>query len=103
MGMKRCVYDEIISTSVDGTSADRANIQQSFVVPSRFCEATSSTARRTINILAAWISNEWVWALVDFDRLARFHVISRDEPWSSADIQPDSLVSSKPLSNLPHL
>lgn len=103
MGMRRSVYDEIISTSIDGTNSDRANIQQSFVVPSRFRETASSPVPHTINIFAAWVSDAWVWALVDFDRLVRFYVISRDEPWSSSDIQPGSSVSGKPLFKSPHL
>lgn len=92
MGMTRSDYDEITAVSVDGTGED-GNLKQSFLIPSRFTEASSSySLERTINIMVAWVSDCWVWALVDFSRLARFYILSRDLPWSSADINPNSAV-----------
>lgn len=96
MGMKRSDYDEITSFSVDGSSGKERNLKHSFLIPDRFHEGSSSPSKRTVNILLAWVSDDWVWVLVDFARLARFYIISRDIPWSSADIQPNSDVSKFP-------
>lgn len=92
MGMPRSDYDEITSFSRDGNGKEK-NLVHSFLVPPRLHEASSSPSERTVNIMLAWISDDWVWALVDFERLARFYIISRDIPWSSADINPNSVVS----------
>lgn len=100
MGMARSDYDEITSISVDGSGKDK-NLKQSFLIPARFREVSSSPSQRTANIMLAWVSDDWVWTLVDFERLARFYIVSRDLPWSSADIQPNSAVS-KFLFCLPH-
>lgn len=95
MGMSRSDYDEITAFSVDGTGQNQ-NLKQSFVVPPRFCEPFSSPSlEHTVNIMLAWVSDSWVWALVDFKRLARFYIVSRDRPWSSADINPKSSVKNK--------
>ncbi|KAF7969568.1 hypothetical protein HWV62_26931 [Athelia sp. TMB] len=95
MGMKRIDYDEIISASVPGSDADRGHLHHGFVVPERFREPNSSpTQSRTVNIFLAWVSEEWVWALVDFARLVRFYVISRDARWSREDITPSSHIWS---------
>lgn len=101
MGMPRSDYDEITSVSQDGTG-EHKNLKQSFLVPSRLHEASSSSSKRTVNIMLAWISDDWVWALVDVERLARFYIISRDIPWSSVDIKPESAVSNSvyPYHNL---
>ena len=91
--MKRADFDDIISASVPGSNKEKSHLQHSFVVPSRFHESTSSSAHlRTANIFIAWVSDDWVWALVDFSRLVRFYIISRTIEWTSKDLKPDSLV-----------
>ncbi|KAF7967022.1 hypothetical protein HWV62_36223 [Athelia sp. TMB] len=93
IGMKRSDFDDIISVSVPGSNKKKSHLQHSFVVPSRFHESTSSSAtQRTVNIFIAWVSEDWVWALVDFSRLVRFYIISRNIEWTAGDLKPDSLV-----------
>lgn len=94
MGMSRACYDEIVATSVPGSNAVKGSRQHSFPVPRRFHELWSSHPEkaRTVNIFLAWVSLTWVWALVDFSRLVRFYVISRDMPWTPSDMLPDSQV-----------
>ncbi|KAF7966024.1 hypothetical protein HWV62_40459 [Athelia sp. TMB] len=93
IGMKRSDFDDIISVSVPGSNKEKSHLQHSFVVPSRFHESTSSSAtRRTVNIFIAWVSEDWVWALVNFSCLVRFYIISRNIEWTAGDLKPDSLV-----------
>lgn len=94
MGMTKACYDEIVATSITGSNADRGDRQHSFSVPTRFHAETSSKPDkpRTVNIFLAWVADTWVWSLVDFSRLVRFQVVSRDEPWSTADLLPASPV-----------
>lgn len=94
MGMTKACYDEIVATSITGSNADRGQRQHSFPVPRRFNEESSSKPDkpRTVNIFLAWVAESWVWALVDFSRLVRFQVVSRDEAWSSVDLIPTSPV-----------
>lgn len=96
IGMPRSVYSEIIQNDIPGPSEDpeRAETVRSFVIPPRFTVKNSSpNTTRTINILAAFVSPEWAWALVDFVRLGRFHVTSRDEVFTASDFDTTSLVS----------
>lgn len=94
MGMTRTCYDEIVASSVSGSNVARGERQHSFPVPRRFHEESSSKPDnpRTVNIFLAWVADSWVWALVDFSRLVRFQVVSRDSPWTSIDLMPDSPV-----------
>lgn len=94
MGMTKACFDEIVSTSITGSNVDRGDRQHSFLVPRRFNEESSSNPDkpRTVNIFLAWVSQSWVWALVDFSRLVRFQVVSRDKHWSLDDMIPASTV-----------
>lgn len=95
MGMTRACFDEVVAASVPGSNGARANQQHSFTVPLRFNEPWSSHPERPrmINIFLAWVSPTWVWALVDFSRLVRFLVVSRNEPWEGVDIKAGSTVN----------
>lgn len=95
MGMTRACYDEIVATSVPGSNAINGYRQHSFPVPRRFNEPWSSNPdkERTVNIFLAWVSHTWVWALVDFSRLVKFHVVTRALPWLSSYLLPGSQVS----------
>lgn len=84
--MPRSVYADIIQNDIAGRTEQREDKFRSFVIPSRWTIKNSSpTDPRTINILAAFVSPMWVWALVDFTRLARFHVTSRDQFYTASD------------------
>lgn len=100
--MTRACFDEVVATSVPGSNGARADQQRSFPVPLRFNEPSSShpDRPRTINIFLAWVSSSWVWALVDFSRLVRFLVVSRDKPWDNVDIMAGSTVNPTVLSKV---
>lgn len=85
--MPRHDYDEIIAKKVAGINgnADATKTMYSFIIPQRLITEGSSKAKRTINILAAFVSQWWVWVVHDFMRLARLHVISRDIPFTLID------------------
>ncbi|RDB24436.1 hypothetical protein Hypma_008475 [Hypsizygus marmoreus] len=93
IGMPVSVYDEIISQVIPGPnlSPKRAEIVRSFVIPERFkVEGSSPVTPRTINIFAAFISDDWVWTICDSTRLVRMHIISRDQPWKAEDFELNS-------------
>lgn len=103
IGMPRDVYNEIIAHDVPGpnSTTEKANNLRSFAIPERFKSPCSSGAVRTINILFAFVSDIWVWTIVDFTRLAQGHVISRDKFWNSQDFDTSSKVcSSEVLKNI---
>lgn len=86
--MPRSVYSEIIRNDIPGPheNPERAETVRSFVIPPRFTVKNSSpNTTRTINILAAFVSPIWAWALVDFVRLGRFNVSSRDKAFTASD------------------
>lgn len=85
--MPRHDYEQIIAKKVHGpeTNSDPTKTMHSFIIPQRLTAEGSSKSKRTINILAAFVSQWWVWVIHDFMRLARLHVISRDIPFSAAD------------------
>lgn len=94
--LRRPDYDEIVSHDVPGPNPDgpKSKLLRSFVMPDRFITPKSSNngKERTVNILAAFISDTEALPLVDFARLARIHVISRDDIWTELDLDPSSPV-----------
>jgi len=97
MGMKRAIFDKLIRNCIAGPNSDRrkAELLRTFTIPDELIEDNSSPSNCTVNIFAAWISKDYVWVLVDFARLVRLHVISRDRVWTKADLNPASSVSKK--------
>jgi hypothetical protein len=93
--MKRKIFDTLMNNCVPGPNSDRkkADLLRTFKIPDDLIEEHSSSSNRTVNVFAAWISEEYVWILVDFARLVRFHIISRAKPWSKDDLKPTSPVS----------
>lgn len=95
-GMSRDVYNQLISKSIPGTNADlkKSALLRTFAFPEEYIIPGSSARRpRRINIFAAFVSDEWAWVLIDFTRLVRMHVISRDQPWEESDFDVSSPVS----------
>ncbi|KAF9038867.1 hypothetical protein BDZ89DRAFT_982264 [Hymenopellis radicata] len=88
------LYQEITSRSVIGPNPNRtkANKLRRFIIPPEYKVKGSSdlTEIRYITILAAIIGEGKAWVVADFSRLARFHIISRNEPWTQDDLAPDS-------------
>lgn len=95
MGMNREIYDEILLNCGPGPNEDseKAQLLRSFQVPSRFIEDHSSSSDRTVNIFAAWVSDDYAWVLVDFARIVRFHVLSCDAIWQRSKLSPKSPLS----------
>ncbi|KAG6836640.1 hypothetical protein H0H93_005577 [Arthromyces matolae] len=87
-------YDDLVREDVPGPNEDpeKSQLLRSFVMPRRFIEPSSrhSDQPRFINIFAAFISAEKAFMIVDFSRLVRLHVISRDRPWTPSDMEPSS-------------
>lgn len=82
----------------------KASKLRTFLLPERFIEpGTSQRKKRTINILAAIVGSNFVWALVDFSRLTQFHVVSRTRQFDASDLRPGSEVSPSPLLSLSEL
>ncbi|RDB27826.1 hypothetical protein Hypma_002116 [Hypsizygus marmoreus] len=93
MCLDKPLYTEIVSKDIPGPNLDpdKADAIRSFVIPDRLIVPGSSPVRpRTINIFAAFVSDKRVWIVCDFARLIRLHVISRDAPWTKADLTPSS-------------
>lgn len=93
--MPRKLYSEIISKDVPGADQERGDSVRSFQLPGHLTvPGSSKTTHRTVNIHAAFVSDLWVWAIVDFTRFLLLHVISRDQFWEATDFQMISAVSS---------
>ena len=100
--MTTAAYEEITSADVDGQSnnphltkeenAEQARLVRSFRIPDKFSVDGARTPLKTINIAAAFISDDWVLTLSDFVRLSNLHVISRDEMWKAPDFEVSSEV-----------
>lgn len=94
--MKRTYYDEIISKDVPGQNADKskAEVLRTFEIPERFVNDKSAnpTKKRYVNVLAAMVSETEAVLVVDFSRLSRLHVISKDSAWEETDMDPSSPV-----------
>jgi hypothetical protein len=85
-------YDQIIATDVE--SGTKGYYSLIILDGDKFATPGSSSALRIINIFAAFISKDWVFAIVNFICLVHLHVIiRRQQPWSMADFNPKSLVS----------
>lgn len=95
VGMRTADFQDIIAGEVDGPNEDpeKAAKIRTFLLPDRFVTKGSSTSPRHVKIFAAWISSEWVWALLDFSGLVRIHVKSKSRAWTEADLAVGSPVS----------
>ncbi|KAI4517632.1 hypothetical protein K525DRAFT_210456 [Schizophyllum commune Loenen D] len=95
MKFTRHDFDEIILMDVPGPNKNKAKAARlrSFKVPKRFCEALSSpTDERTVNIFAALVLDDWVWAVVDFARLVQMHIISIGRHFVKEDLEVNSAI-----------
>jgi hypothetical protein len=90
-------YREIIGESVPGTNKNRSKAKKlrDFALPARFTEQFSKDedVARRLRLHFAVVGDEYAWGGVDFNRLIRFHVISRDQLWTQDDLTPSSPVS----------
>ena len=74
-------------------NAERARLMRSFKIPSKYSVEGARNPPKTVNILAAFVADDWAWALSDFVRLSNLHVISRDTAWQASDFVVTSEVS----------
>jgi hypothetical protein len=93
------IFWKIIECDRPGPNKDdeKAEKMRIFVIPPEFTVKGSSHTdiHRTIRILAAFISEEYVIVLCDFCGLARMHVESRGVPWTKLDFQVGTQVRNK--------
>ena len=66
---------------------------RSFKIPSEYFVKGAQNTPKTVNILATFVTDDWAWALSDFARLNKLHVISRDTAWQASDFVTTSEVS----------
>ncbi|PPQ97364.1 hypothetical protein CVT26_006596 [Gymnopilus dilepis] len=74
---------------VDGPNPDPAKAEKirTFLLPEKFIVENSSQNRpRRVKIFCAWISSEYVWALIDFSGLVRMHIKSKPTAWTESDL-----------------
>ncbi len=76
-------------------NATKAQNLRTFGVPPQFVVPMTnpSVFKRTLTIMAAFISQETAFLLVDHSRLIRMHVTSIDRMWTQDDLSPESKVS----------
>ena len=90
-------FFKILEGDGPGPNPDKAKAKRlrSFTIPDYMIEAGSSTkVNRRINILAAVVMETQVIALVDFARLARIHIRSRNEMYQPYHLSVESDVCS---------
>ncbi|KAI0074764.1 hypothetical protein K474DRAFT_1647578 [Panus rudis PR-1116 ss-1] len=91
--LPRDVYDQIVATDIPGPNDDKKKAEQmrSFPIPSEFYVPNSQDSNdRSINIFAAFVSEENAFVVVDFARLVRLHVISLARQWLPDDVHTNS-------------
>lgn len=100
LGMDAAAFQSFLAGDCPGPNKDhkKANQMQTFSVPAQFIEDCSSPNKaQTLTIFLALISGDYVWALVDFSRLVRIHIISRAQMWTEYDLKTSSAVCHKYL------
>jgi hypothetical protein len=83
-------FDKIVALCQPGPNADKRKAEQlrRFAVPSEFVEpATNDPEGQSLTVFAAIVGEQDVWALVDFSRLVRIHIISRDAVWRGEELE----------------
>ena len=94
VGMKPGTFWKIVKDDVPGPSKTKGDFLRVFQLPHDLVEdGSSSSGPRTIKLVAAFVSESWVWAINDFSTLLTTHVTSHDIPWHLHDISPGSLVN----------
>lgn len=74
---------------------DKAERLRSFNIPAKYFEENSSSNKnRRTGIQVAWVSDKYVWALLDFSRLTRITITSHKANWGQDDLTPGSPVSN---------
>lgn len=91
------LYRQIVSKSVKGPndSGAKAERMRQFLIPLEYNEPLSPKAneQRYIRIFAAIVTERMTFALCDFSRLIKFHITSKETPWSDDDMKVGSWVS----------
>ncbi len=95
--MPRQEFEKILLLRRPGNNinATKAQNLRTFGVPPQFVVPMTnpSVFKRTLTIMAAFISQETAFLLVDHSRLIRMHVTSIDHMWTQDDLSPESKVS----------
>lgn len=86
IGMSPDNYHRMVSVDYAGPNADnmKAEDLRTFHIPKDLTVDNSSPRDlRTIKIVAAFVSDEWVWTINDWTTLVRLYVLSTDNQWSA--------------------
>lgn len=104
IGMSPQDYKEIISNDIPGPNPDpeKAEHLRTFQIPERLIQTNSSPKERTIKIVAAFVSDHWVWTVNDWTSLVRLYIYSTDGIWTAEQLAPGAEVCSS-LIHLLHL
>lgn len=90
------LYRGIVSKSVKGPndSGAKAERMRQFLIPLEYNEPLSPNAKeqRYIRIFAAIVTEKTAFVLCDFSRLIKFHITSKEAPWSDHDMKVGSWV-----------
>ncbi|KAF7335901.1 hypothetical protein MSAN_02327200 [Mycena sanguinolenta] len=92
--MSRSDFDALVAVCTPGSNKDRIRASQmrSFVVPEQFIDPNSRGTGKTVNILAAIVTDNTAIVLMDFSRMSRVHIVSMSRKFVEADLTPGSSV-----------
>ncbi|KAG5349291.1 hypothetical protein C0989_004806 [Termitomyces sp. Mn162] len=90
--MSKGDFQLILAGDGPGPNDNKAKAERlrSFQMPKQFIEPGSSDSKRLVNIFAAFVSGDTVFAICDFARLVRMHIISSPTMWTENDLNPNS-------------
>ncbi|KAF9012999.1 hypothetical protein BDZ89DRAFT_913731, partial [Hymenopellis radicata] len=87
-------YEDIIAHDSPGNNPCPIKCERlrTFELPAKYQDEFSnpSSTRRTLTILAAFVTPERAYSITDNDRFLRFHVTTLDRFWSEEDMEPKS-------------
>lgn len=99
IGMPLTMYRRITANDYPGPNQDRQRATEElrvFHIPKDFTIPFSSHEKRTIKIIAAFISEHWAWVINDFSSLVITCVFSRDRYWTPEELSPGTEVCKSP-------
>ncbi|KAF8974728.1 hypothetical protein BDZ97DRAFT_1646869 [Flammula alnicola] len=85
IGMSVNNYRRILSADYPGPNFDGSKAEHlwTFHIPNDLVVANSSPSKpRTMKIVAAFVSDSWVWTINDWTSLVRLYVLSSDVHWT---------------------
>lgn len=98
IGMTLENYRRIVSNDIPGPNSDESKAEdlRTFLIPDDLVVDHSAKKKgppRTIKIVAAFVTDDWVWTINDWTTLVRLYVFSKDITWNDDLISPGTQVS----------